>query len=151
MTEGAGVGGDGRAVLVVTRLDDPTADLVIGELHTRRLPVVRLDPGDFPAGVAAFGATVTAGMDHSVWIGDPGGPSWWSPARAGRASGQARGVILVRPLMMRSIASPPVGSVRLASSFRAKRISIGWVRPRWLHSWRTLGLPMSFTKARPSV
>ncbi|MEU3997451.1 ATP-grasp ribosomal peptide maturase [Streptomyces fungicidicus] len=35
-------------VLVVTRLDDATADVVIGELGRRSVPVVRLDPGDFP-------------------------------------------------------------------------------------------------------
>ncbi|NIL50939.1 hypothetical protein HBK87_10175 [Streptomyces sp. 2BBP-J2] len=34
--------------LVVTRLDDATADVVIGELGRRSVPVVRLDPGDFP-------------------------------------------------------------------------------------------------------
>ncbi|MFJ8232455.1 ATP-grasp ribosomal peptide maturase [Streptomyces sp. NPDC094448] len=36
-------------VLVVTMIDDPTADLVITELHDRDIPVVRLDSGDFPA------------------------------------------------------------------------------------------------------
>ncbi|WP_331449210.1 ATP-grasp ribosomal peptide maturase [Streptomyces prasinus] len=35
-------------VLVVTRLDDATADVVIEELGRRSVPVVRLDPGDFP-------------------------------------------------------------------------------------------------------
>ncbi|WP_411140394.1 ATP-grasp ribosomal peptide maturase [Streptomyces sp. x-80] len=35
-------------VLVVTRLDDATADTVIAELNRRHVPVVRLDPGDFP-------------------------------------------------------------------------------------------------------
>ncbi|MFJ3650731.1 ATP-grasp ribosomal peptide maturase [Streptomyces murinus] len=38
----------GPPVLVVTRLDDATADGVISELNLRRVPVVRLDPGDFP-------------------------------------------------------------------------------------------------------
>lgn len=38
-------------VLVVTQLDDVTADGVIEELGRRSVPVVRLDPGDFPAGV----------------------------------------------------------------------------------------------------
>jgi ATP-grasp ribosomal peptide maturase len=36
-------------VLVVTSLHDPTADVVIRELHDRGVPVVRLDSGDFPA------------------------------------------------------------------------------------------------------
>jgi ATP-grasp ribosomal peptide maturase len=35
--------------LVVTSLHDPTADVVIRELHDRAVPVVRLDSGDFPA------------------------------------------------------------------------------------------------------
>jgi hypothetical protein len=30
--------------------------------------------------LGAFGATVTPGMDQSVWIGDPAGPSWRLPA-----------------------------------------------------------------------
>ncbi|WP_405798356.1 MvdC/MvdD family ATP grasp protein [Streptomyces sp. NBC_01506] len=45
----------GRSVLVVTQADDATADMVIEELNRRRVPVVRLDPGDFPTGL-----TVTA-------------------------------------------------------------------------------------------
>ncbi|MFJ2058492.1 ATP-grasp ribosomal peptide maturase [Streptomyces sp. NPDC087908] len=45
-------------VLVVTMIDDPTADLVIGELHDRGVPVVRLDSGDFPA-TLSFAATLT--------------------------------------------------------------------------------------------
>ncbi|WP_406060902.1 ATP-grasp ribosomal peptide maturase [Streptomyces sp. NBC_01077] len=47
-----------RPVLVVTMIDDPTADLVIGELHDRGVPVVRLDSGDFPA-TLSFAATLT--------------------------------------------------------------------------------------------
>lgn len=39
-------------VLVVTKVDDVTADLVIEELNRRGVCVVRLDPGDFPADVA---------------------------------------------------------------------------------------------------
>ncbi|MGW2369594.1 ATP-grasp ribosomal peptide maturase [Streptomyces sp. NPDC001667] len=42
---------DARPVVVVTRLDDVTADLVIDELNERSVPVVRLDPGDFPSSV----------------------------------------------------------------------------------------------------
>jgi ATP-grasp ribosomal peptide maturase len=54
----------GPPVLVVTRLDDATADEVIGELNRRRVPVVRLDPGDVPTAVtvaAAFDGTGVAG------------------------------------------------------------------------------------------
>ncbi|MCC3771186.1 ATP-grasp ribosomal peptide maturase [Streptomyces sp. UNOC14_S4] len=40
---------DPRPVAVVTNLDDPTADLVIAELHDRDTSVVRFDSGDFPA------------------------------------------------------------------------------------------------------
>ncbi|MBY8887672.1 ATP-grasp ribosomal peptide maturase [Streptomyces sp. PTM05] len=51
---------DTAPVLVVTRLDDATADLVIGELHRRGVPVMRLDPGDFPDEV-----TLTVAFDAS--------------------------------------------------------------------------------------
>ncbi|MGW3076373.1 MULTISPECIES: ATP-grasp ribosomal peptide maturase [unclassified Kitasatospora] len=40
---------DTGPVAVVTNLQDPTADLVIAELHDRGVPVVRFDAGDFPA------------------------------------------------------------------------------------------------------
>ncbi|MFE2583748.1 ATP-grasp ribosomal peptide maturase [Streptomyces sp. NPDC059378] len=43
---------DPRPVLVVTSLHDPTADVVIDELHERDIPVVRLDSGDFPASLS---------------------------------------------------------------------------------------------------
>lgn len=60
----------GRPVLAVTRLDDITADLVIAELHRRAVPVVRIDPGDFPddltlatfldeSGLRGYATTVT--------------------------------------------------------------------------------------------
>ncbi|MFE2180089.1 ATP-grasp ribosomal peptide maturase [Streptomyces sp. NPDC059455] len=35
-------------ILVVSQADDATADSVIEELNRRRVPVVRMDPGDFP-------------------------------------------------------------------------------------------------------
>ncbi|WP_435876969.1 ATP-grasp ribosomal peptide maturase [Streptomyces acidicola] len=46
-------------VLVVTNLDDPTTDLVIGELHGRGVPVVRFDSGDFPT-TLSIAATITS-------------------------------------------------------------------------------------------
>ncbi|MFD9482465.1 ATP-grasp ribosomal peptide maturase [Streptomyces sp. NPDC059991] len=46
-------------VLVVTNLDDPTADLVIEELHDRGTPVVRFDSGDFPT-TLSFAAHITS-------------------------------------------------------------------------------------------
>lgn len=41
-------GSNGAPVVVVSALDDLTADLVIAELADRDVPVVRLDPGRFP-------------------------------------------------------------------------------------------------------
>lgn len=38
--------------MVVTSLHDPTADVVISELHDRDIPVVRFDSGDFPASLS---------------------------------------------------------------------------------------------------
>lgn len=53
-------------VLVLTRPDDATADLVIAELNERSVPVCRLDPGDFPENL-----TVAAriGVGHASWQG----------------------------------------------------------------------------------
>lgn len=64
---------------------------------------------------------------------------------------QALGATLLRPLMTRSMASPPRGSVRLASILRVKRINSGWERPRSVASFMTFGLPISFTKTRPRL
>lgn len=47
-----------RPVLVVTEVDDATADMVIAELNKRDVPVVRFDPADIGAGLtvsARFG------------------------------------------------------------------------------------------------
>jgi hypothetical protein len=55
-------------VLVVTQIDDPTADLVIAELNRRGLArVVRLDPGDFPHDVVLAGTLDTA---NGRWQGE---------------------------------------------------------------------------------
>jgi hypothetical protein len=51
---------DPRPVLVVTSLYDPTADVVISELHDRDVPVVRFDSGDFPASLSVE-AEITQG------------------------------------------------------------------------------------------
>lgn len=48
---------DDRPVLVLTSLEDTTADDVIDELNQLGVPVIRLDPGDFPAEV-----TLSAGV-----------------------------------------------------------------------------------------
>jgi ATP-grasp ribosomal peptide maturase len=54
-------------VLVVTGIDDLTADLVIAELNRRdRLVPVRLDPGDFPHAVSLAGSL---DIDSGRWRG----------------------------------------------------------------------------------
>ncbi|MFI8370947.1 hypothetical protein [Streptomyces sp. NPDC085466] len=47
-------------VLVLTALEDVTADLVISALNEREVPVVRADPADLGAGLS-FGARIGAG------------------------------------------------------------------------------------------
>lgn len=47
-------------ILVVTALEDVTADLVISVLNEREVPVVRVDPADIGAGLS-FGAPIGAG------------------------------------------------------------------------------------------
>ncbi len=44
-------------------------------------------------------------------------------------AGQAAGAILLSPLMMRSMASPPLGSVRFASIFKVNRMMVGCDMP----------------------
>ncbi|MEU3945386.1 ATP-grasp ribosomal peptide maturase [Streptomyces sp. NPDC029526] len=51
-----------RPVLVVTSLYDPTADVVISELHDRGIPVVRLDSGDFPASLSMEAEITSSGL-----------------------------------------------------------------------------------------
>ncbi|MBQ1158477.1 ATP-grasp ribosomal peptide maturase [Streptomyces sp. A73] len=51
-------------VLVVSRLDDTTADSVIEELNRRCVPVMRMDPADFPETV-----TVTSRVDAVGLVG----------------------------------------------------------------------------------
>ncbi|MFI1536771.1 ATP-grasp ribosomal peptide maturase [Streptomyces anandii] len=63
---------DDRPVLVVTNLDDPTADFVIAELHDRGVPVVRFDSGDFPA---TLSCSATVGGDSDSWRGSVQTPS----------------------------------------------------------------------------
>jgi ATP-grasp ribosomal peptide maturase len=43
---------DDRPVVVLTGIDDPTADMVIRHLNAAAVPVVRLDPADFPREVS---------------------------------------------------------------------------------------------------
>jgi ATP-grasp ribosomal peptide maturase len=50
------------AVLVVTKVDDATADLVIRQLNDRHVPIVRLDPGDFPDEVTVSAAPCETGL-----------------------------------------------------------------------------------------
>ncbi|MBT2487329.1 ATP-grasp ribosomal peptide maturase [Streptomyces sp. ISL-96] len=53
-------------VLVVTNLDDPTADLVIDELHGRGVPVVRFDSGDFPTTLSIAAHITPHGIQGSL-------------------------------------------------------------------------------------
>ncbi|EPD94754.1 hypothetical protein HMPREF1486_02568 [Streptomyces sp. HPH0547] len=53
-------------VLVVTMVDDPTADLVINELHGRGVPVVRLDSGDFPATLSVAAKITEEGVGGTL-------------------------------------------------------------------------------------
>jgi len=57
---------DADPVLVVTRLDDSTADVVIAELRARSVPVVRLDPGDFPEQVTLSASFTGQGLSGSL-------------------------------------------------------------------------------------
>ncbi|MDX3760019.1 ATP-grasp ribosomal peptide maturase [Streptomyces sp. AK02-04a] len=78
---------DDRPVLVVTNLDDPTADIVIAELHDRGVPVVRFDSGDFPATLSC-----------SAFIGGTGGwrGSMQTPSRRAEL-GAVRAMYYRRP------------------------------------------------------
>ncbi|AEM86860.1 ATP-grasp ribosomal peptide maturase [Streptomyces violaceusniger] len=53
-------------VLVLTRPQDATADLVIAELNERSVPVCRLDPGDFPE---ALTMAARIGPGRTPWEG----------------------------------------------------------------------------------
>ncbi|MFF5126625.1 MvdC/MvdD family ATP grasp protein [Streptomyces syringium] len=53
-------------VLVLTRPEDATADLVIAELNERRVPVWRLDPGDFPGNLSV---SARLGAESPNWCG----------------------------------------------------------------------------------
>ncbi|MFJ6013037.1 ATP-grasp ribosomal peptide maturase [Streptomyces sp. NPDC092952] len=61
-----------RPVAVVTNLEDPTADLVIDELHDRGVPVVRFDSGDFPA---TLSCSARIGGELTQWRGSVVTPS----------------------------------------------------------------------------
>ncbi|MFI6691864.1 ATP-grasp ribosomal peptide maturase [Streptomyces sp. NPDC050433] len=53
-------------VLVVTKVDDFTADLVIEKLNERHVAVARLDPGEFPAGVTLNAVLGETGLSGSA-------------------------------------------------------------------------------------
>ncbi|MFF9914820.1 ATP-grasp ribosomal peptide maturase [Streptomyces sp. NPDC013457] len=57
---------DTRPVLVVTSLHDPTADVVIRELHDRGVTVVRLDSGDFPASLSVQAEITEHGIEGQL-------------------------------------------------------------------------------------
>ncbi|MER6141264.1 ATP-grasp ribosomal peptide maturase [Streptomyces sparsogenes] len=58
--------GRNAVVLVITKVNDATADLVIEQLNARRIPVTRLDPGDFPATVAVNAYLDNHGLSGSL-------------------------------------------------------------------------------------
>lgn len=60
------VGHGPAVVLVVTKVDDFTADLVIKKLNERQVPVVRLDPGEFPDSVTVNAVLGQTGLGGSV-------------------------------------------------------------------------------------
>lgn len=53
-------------VLVVTNLDDPTADVVISALHDRGVPVVRFDSGDFPHALSLTATITSNGVEGTL-------------------------------------------------------------------------------------
>ncbi|MFC9595612.1 ATP-grasp ribosomal peptide maturase [Streptomyces sp. NPDC056944] len=55
-----------RSVLIVTSLDDPTADLVIAELAERGVPVMRFDSGDFPATLSVAATIASDGLNGTL-------------------------------------------------------------------------------------
>ncbi|WP_150240335.1 ATP-grasp ribosomal peptide maturase [Nocardiopsis quinghaiensis] len=61
-----------KAVLVLTNTEDGTADPVIHHLQEREVPVVRMDPGDFPATMkieASLGSEAWTGSIHDTFRG----------------------------------------------------------------------------------
>lgn len=61
-----------KAVLVLTSVEDGTADPVIHHLIRRNIPVVRMDPGDFPSSMtveAEFGPERWRGTVHDTFRG----------------------------------------------------------------------------------
>lgn len=53
-------------MLVVTSLYDPTADVVIRELHGRDVPAVRFDSGDFPASLSVAAEITERGLQGRI-------------------------------------------------------------------------------------
>lgn len=98
-----------RPVVVLTQVDDPTADMVIRHLNAAGVPVVRLDPADFPRTVslsARIGAggrwagRITTGSRvfdpataRALWLRRPGRRSFpdMDAATAKYAEAQAEG------------------------------------------------------------
>src|SRR2546423_1421915 len=74
----------------------------------------------------------------------------WDLARGVPRACHAAGARRLSPLMIRSIASPPLGSVRLAISFSTNRISTGCGSAWRVPIFMSCGLPISFTNQCPS-
>ncbi|MEC3995837.1 ATP-grasp ribosomal peptide maturase [Actinacidiphila sp. DG2A-62] len=102
---------DGRAVLVCTEYEDPTADLVIAELSRRRVPVVRLDPGrDFPA-------SVTLAVHIGGTFRAEAGTGWGGRLTVGERSAE---ISAVRALYHRRPSPYPTGASEQAARFAAQ-------------------------------
>ncbi|WP_328838587.1 hypothetical protein [Streptomyces europaeiscabiei] len=71
-----------RPVVVLTALDDVTADHVITELHSRGVPVVRLDPGS--PGEVTFSGRAGSGWS---WHGPSTGTASSATAQVPRTTG----------------------------------------------------------------
>ncbi|MBW1601632.1 ATP-grasp ribosomal peptide maturase [Streptomyces sp. JJ66] len=119
-------------VLVLTRpYMDAVADMVIEELNNRKVPVVRLDTGDFPTRL-----TLSARLD-------PGQDSWcglWRGEHRNLDLGSVRAVYYRRPGRFRLDPRMAADSVRWADS--EARAGLGGVlaslRCAWVnHPWRS--------------
>lgn len=81
-----------------------------------------------------------------LWSSRGGAPSGRVRARAPGPARQAAGAMRDRPLMTLSMASPCVGSVRLASIFSTNFMRVRWRRPYLVAYFMNSGWPMTFTK-----
>ncbi|MEU2514437.1 ATP-grasp ribosomal peptide maturase [Streptomyces syringium] len=94
-------------VLVLTRPDDATADLVISELNDRRVPVWRIDPGEFPESLSV---SARIGAELPNWCGTVQGQ------HQGTSLSHVRSVYYRRPSSFRLNSALSEGDARWAQS-----------------------------------